>query len=56
MRKWHKIVIVVISGGAVWGLTYGASMFPEYSFVVASFATGITALSSMLTGFPAKDD
>ena len=54
MNKWQKIIVVCISGAAVWGLSYCSSIWPEYGLVTASFATGITALSSMLAGWPPK--
>ena len=55
MNKWQKMIVVVISGGLVWGLSYAGSIWPAYGLVTASFATGITALSSMLAGWPPKE-
>ena len=55
MNKIQKIIVVVIAGGCVWGLSYCGSIWPEYGLVTASFATGITALSSMLAGWPPKE-
>lgn len=54
MKVWHKITIVVVCGGVVWGLSYASSLLPEYSLVTSSFSAGITALCGMLTGFPPK--
>lgn len=56
MKLWHKVAIVCICGGTVWGLSYASSIFPAYALVCSSFATGVTALSSIITGFPAKEE
>jgi hypothetical protein len=54
MNKIQKILIVVVAGGLVWGLSYASSIYPDYALVCSSFATGITALSSMLVGWPPR--
>lgn len=56
MKLWHKVTVVCICGAAVWGLSYTSSLFPTYALVCSSFATGVTALCSIITGFPAKEE
>jgi len=51
MSNMKKIAIVVICGGAVWGLSYAGSLYPVYSMVFASFSAGVTALCGIATGF-----
>ena len=51
MKIWQKILIVVIGGGLTWGLSFCAGVWPTFSIVFASFATGVTALVGILTGF-----
>jgi hypothetical protein len=51
MKTWKKILIVVASGGLVWGLSYAGTVWSAYALVFSSFAAGITALCGILTGF-----
>jgi hypothetical protein len=51
MKTWQKILVVVASGGAVWGLSYCASLWPVYALVFSSFSAGVTALCGIITGF-----
>ena len=51
MKIWQKILIVFISGGAVWALSYVASLKPELSMVLASSNAAIVGLCSYFTGF-----
>ena len=51
MKTGQKIMVVCISGAAVWGLSYCGSLWPAYSLVFASFSAGMTALCGILTGF-----
>ena len=51
MKTWVKIVIVCACGAAVWGLSYCASLWTDYSLVLASFSAGMSALCGILTGF-----
>lgn len=51
MKTWQKILIVVLSGGIVWGLSYAGTVWSNFSMVFSSFAAGITALCGILTGF-----
>lgn len=51
MRVWQKLLIVIGSGGAVWGLSYAGSIWPTYALVFSSFAAGVAALCGTLTGF-----
>ena len=55
MKTYQKVLIVVICGGAVWGLGYAGSIFPAYAMVTSSFAAGLTGLCGMLTGYPSND-
>lgn len=54
MKMWQKILTVCISGALVWGLSFASSIWSAYAIVFASFATGITALCSIVTGYPPK--
>jgi len=56
MKTWHKVVIVVLCGGLVWGLSYASSLFPAYAMVTSTFSAGFTALCGMLTGYPKSGD
>ena len=54
MKLWQKVIVVVLCGGAVWGLSYCGSIWTPYALVTSSFSAGITALCGILTGFPPK--
>ena len=56
MKTPYKIVVVCIAGACVWGLSYASSIWPVYALVCSSFATGITALSSIIAGWPPKTE
>jgi len=56
MKLWIKVAVVCTCGAIVWGLSYSSSLFPAYALVCSSFATGFTALCSIVTGFPAPKD
>jgi len=56
MKTWQKVVVVCVCGAAVWGLSYASSLFTDYALVCSSFATGVTALCSIITGFPAREE
>jgi len=51
MKIWQKILIVVVCGGVVWGLSYCGTIWSAYALVFSSFAAGVTALCGILTGF-----
>lgn len=51
MSTGKKIAIVVVCGGAVWGLSFSGTIWPEFALVFSSFSAGITALCGILTGF-----
>lgn len=51
MKTYQKILIVMVSGALVWGLSYCAGLWSQYSLVFASFSAGVTALCGSLTGF-----
>ena len=55
MNTGMKIAVVCACGALVWGLSYYGSIYPAYALVTSSFATGITALSSLLAGWPPKE-
>jgi hypothetical protein len=55
MNKIQKLAVVVVCGGIVWGLAYAGSVWTEYAMVTASFATAVTGLCSVVSGFPAKE-
>lgn len=51
MKIGQKVLVVVVSGGLVWGLSYCGTIWIDYALVFSSFAAGITALCGILTGF-----
>jgi hypothetical protein len=51
MKTWVKIVIVCVSGAAVWGLSYCGSIWTTYSIVFSSVASGVGMLCGILTSF-----
>ncbi len=51
MKTWQKILVVVVSGGLVWGLSYCGSIWPTFGLVFSSFSGGIAALCGIVTGF-----
>jgi hypothetical protein len=55
MKTWQKLLIVVVSGGAIWGLSFLASVKPDMAQMLASVNVAIMAVCSYFTGFPAKD-
>ena len=55
MKTWQKLIIVVVCGGAIWGLSFLSSIKPEMAMMLASVNAAIMAVCSFFTGFPAKD-
>lgn len=51
MKTWKKLIVIVVSGGLVWGLSYCGTVWSAYALVFSSFSAGITALCGILTGF-----
>lgn len=53
MKNWQKLVVVVISGGAVWGLSFTGTLPSMQNYAMAlSLASGsIAAACTALTGF-----
>lgn len=51
MKNYQKILIVVASGGLVWGLSFAGTVWNSYAIVFSSFSAGVAALCSILTGF-----
>lgn len=51
MKTWQKIVVVCVSGAAVWGLAFAGTVWTQYAMVFASFASGVSAMCGILTGF-----
>lgn len=56
MKLWQKVTVVCICGALVWGLSYAGSIWTAYAFAFSSFATGITALCSIITGYPTREN
>lgn len=56
MKLWVKILIVCISGAAVWGLSFLTSIKPEMAMMLASVNTAIVAVCSFFTGYPPKEE
>ena len=52
MKLWVKVLIVVVSGGTIWGLSYLSSIKPEMAMMLASINTAIVAVCSYFTNFP----
>jgi len=55
MKLWTKVLIVCLSGAAVWGLSFLAGMKPEMSMMLASVNAAIVAVCSYFTGYPAEN-
>jgi len=56
MKLWVKILIVCLSGAAVWGFSYLSSIKPDMAMMLASINTAIVAICSYFTGYPTKED
>ena len=56
MKFWQKLLIVVVSDGAIWGLSFLASVKPDMAMMLASVNTAIMAVCSYCTGFPAQKE
>lgn len=52
MKFWQKLIIVVVSGGTIWGLSYLASVKPDMAMMLASVNTAIMSVCSYCTSFP----
>lgn len=55
MKLWTKVLIVCLSGAAVWGLSFLAGQKPEMSMMLASVNAAIVAVCSYFTGYPAEN-
>lgn len=55
MKVWQKLIIVCVSGGVVWGLSYLSSVKPEMAMMLASINVAVVAVCAFFTGYPAKD-
>jgi hypothetical protein len=55
MKFWQKMLIVVVSGGCIWGLSFLASVKPEMAMMLASVNVAVMAVCSFFTGYPAKE-
>mgnify|MGYP000903251138 CR=1 FL=1 len=51
MKTWQKILVVALSGAAVWGLSYAGTVWTDYALVFSSFSAGVTSLCGIITGF-----
>lgn len=56
MKTWMKLIIVVCSGGAIWGLSFCASIKPDMATMLASVNVAIMAVCSYFTGFPSPKE
>ena len=56
MKLWVKILIVCVSGAAVWGLSFLAGVKPDMAMMLASVNSAITAVCAFFTGYPGKDE
>jgi hypothetical protein len=56
MKLWTKLLIVVVSGGCIWGLSYLSSIKPDMASMLASINVAIMAICSYFTGYPPKDN
>ena len=57
MKIWHKILIVVVSGGVVWGLSFVGTFesMQNYAMAFSLFSGAVAALCAAVTGFtPSK--
>ncbi len=55
MKKWMKVAIAVVGSGIMGGLTYGASLAPEWGSVFCYITLAISGAMSILIGWPAKE-
>jgi len=55
MKFWQKMLIVVASGGCIWGLSFLASVKPDMAMMLASVNVAIMAVCSYCTGFPKQE-
>lgn len=55
MKTWQKAIIVVVSGGTIWGLSFLISIKPEMANMLASVNVAITAVCAFFTGYPAGE-
>lgn len=55
MKTWIKILVVCLSGAAVWGLSYFSSIKPEMAMMLSSVNTAIVAICSFFTGYPGEN-
>jgi len=55
MKTWQKGLIVVASGGTVWGLSYLTSLQPEMAMMLSSVNAAIVAVCGFFTGYPTSE-
>jgi Ni,Fe-hydrogenase I cytochrome b subunit len=51
-QTWLKWVVILVTGAAVYGLTYGASQYAVWSQVFSMLNTVCVLTCGILTGFP----
>ena len=51
MKTWQKFIIVVVGGGAVWGISFLIGIKPEMATMLASVNTAIIGVVGYFTGF-----
>jgi hypothetical protein len=54
MKVWLKVLIAVVGSGAIGGLTYGASLTPEWGVVFSYLALAVSGAMSITIGWPEK--
>jgi hypothetical protein len=52
MKIWQKLIIVMVSGATVWGLSYISSVKPDMAMMLASVNAAVVAVCSYFTSFP----
>lgn len=55
MKLWQKLIIVVVSGGCIWGLSFLSSIKPDMAVMLASVNVAVMAICSYFTGYPPKE-
>lgn len=54
-QTWLKWVIILFTGAASYGLTYGASQAPQWTQVCSLFNAALVLTCGILTGFPKQE-
>ena len=54
MKTYMKVAIAIIGSGAIGGLTFGASIFPEWGQILSFVTLAISGTMAKLIGWPPK--